>query len=193
MRAFSEQIAREGPDRVAHQEAADSDARFCALVERQARFVFRVAHALLRKVHDAEDVVQETFVKVYRGGKWESVENERAFLATVAWRIAVERLAKRRREKPSEMPVWEMQSRDADPEQNAIRASWNRVVHGVMDGLPEELRQPLALSTVEDLNSREIARVMRIPEGTVRTRLMRARQLLRAKLSALMEGRYEGR
>jgi len=178
---------------VAHQEAADSDARFCALVERQARFVFRVAHALLRKVHDAEDVVQETFVKVYRGGKWESVENERAFLATVAWRIAVERLAKRRREKPSEMPVWEMQSRDADPEQNAIRASWNRVVHGVMDGLPEELRQPLALSTVEDLNSREIARVMRIPEGTVRTRLMRARQLLRAKLSALMEGRYEGR
>ena len=51
-----------------------------------------------------------------------------------------------------------------------------------MDALPEELRQPLALSTVQELNSREIAAILDIPEGTVRTRLMRARQLLKQKL-----------
>jgi RNA polymerase sigma-70 factor (ECF subfamily) len=53
------------------------------------------------------------------------------------------------------------------------------------------LRQPLALSTVEELNSREIAKAMEISEGTVRTRLMRARQVLKQKLAAVIEGRYE--
>jgi RNA polymerase sigma-70 factor (ECF subfamily) len=60
----------------------------------------------------------------------------------------------------------------------------------LIDALPEELRQPLALSTVEELNSQEIAQVMGIPEGTVRTRLMRARQVLKQKLSALMAGHH---
>ena len=61
----------------------------------------------------------------------------------------------------------------------------------MIDALPEELRQPLALSGVEELSSREIAKVMGIPEGTVRTRLARARQILRQKLSALKAGLYE--
>ena len=58
----------------------------------------------------------------------------------------------------------------------------------LIDGLPEELRQPLTLSTIQELTSSQIAVVMNIPEGTVRTRIMRARQLLREKLTA-MEGR----
>ena len=68
------------------------EASFAGLVERQSRFVFRVAYALLRNSHDAEDAVQETFLKLYRGGAWEAIENERAFLARVAWRIAVDKL-----------------------------------------------------------------------------------------------------
>ena len=60
-----------------------------------------------------------------------------------------------------------------------------------MDALPEELRQPLALSTVEEMTSREISQMMGIAEGTVRTRLMRARELLKKKLTALAERRYE--
>ena len=63
-------------------------------------------------------------------------------------------------------------------------------VHRLIDALPEELRQPLALSTVQELNSREIAAILDIPEGTVRTRLMRARQLLKEKLAAQLEVRY---
>jgi len=72
-----------------------------------------------------------------------------------------------------------------------ISADWNAIVHRLVDALPEELRQPLALSTVQELKSREIADVMGIAEGTVRTRLMRARQILKQKLAGLMEGRYE--
>jgi len=64
-------------------------------------------------------------------------------------------------------------------------------VHWLIDSLPEELRQPLALSV--DLNSREIAAAMGVPEGTVRTRLMRARAMLREKITAMEERRYAGR
>jgi len=59
-------------------------------------------------------------------------------------------------------------------------------------GLPEDLRQTLELSTVQELNSAEIAEVMKIPEGSVRTRLFRARKQLKEKLAVLLEGRKHG-
>ncbi len=159
---------------------------FAALVTRQSRFVFRVAYSVLRNTHDAEDAVQETFLKLYRGRKWIDVENERAFLARVAWRIAVDR---RPRRNPAE-PVLDLQSGEADPEHAAIAANRIEAVHGLIDALPDELRLPLALSTVDEMKSHEIAAVMGIPEGTVRSRLSRARQVLRQKLIALDAGSY---
>jgi RNA polymerase sigma-70 factor (ECF subfamily) len=60
-----------------------------------------------------------------------------------------------------------------------VTADWNAAVHRLVDALPQELRQPLALSTVEEMNSREIAQAMGIAEGTVRTRIMRARRILK--------------
>jgi RNA polymerase sigma-70 factor (ECF subfamily) len=68
------------------------------------------------------------------------------------------------------------------PEDAMVSADWSAAVHRLVDALPEELRQPLALAAVEELNSREIAQVMGIAEGTVRTRIMRARQMLKQKL-----------
>lgn len=149
------------------------------LVHRQARFVFRVAYAVLRNAEDADDVVQETFLKLHRTGRWKGIENERAFLARAAWRIAVDR---RPRAGRNEAYDPDMPSREASPEHLAMTAQRHAAVHKLVDSLPEELRQPLALSTVEELNSREIAEILGIPEGTVRTRLMRARQILKQKL-----------
>jgi len=171
---------------LAEEEGASSDERFAALVRRQARFIFRVAYSVLRNAHDAEDVVQETFLKLYRGRTWEGMVDERAFLARAAWRIAVGRLPKARMEETdSDIPAG-----GENPEQSAITADWNATVHRLMEALPEELRQPLALSAVEELQSGEIAVVMGIPEGTVRTRLMRAREILKQKLGVLKEGRH---
>ena len=69
----------------------DEEAAFTALVQRQSRFVFRVAYAVLLNAHDAEDAVQETFLKLYRNGGWQHAENEQAFLARAAWRVALDR------------------------------------------------------------------------------------------------------
>jgi len=183
-------VAIREPGLSAREEAAAQEHRFAALVERQSRFVFRVAYALLRNSHDAEDAVQETFLKLYRGGAWEAIENERAFLARVTWRIAADRLRKVRHE-PLD-PELELRG-GTSPEEAAVTADWKAAVNRLVDALPQDLRQPLALSTVEEMSSREIAQVMGIAEGTVRTRIMRARQILKQKLAGLMEGRYEKR
>lgn len=160
---------------------------FAALVERQSAFVFRIAYSVLRNHYDSDDVVQETFLKLYRTRKWEGINNERAFLARAAWRTAVDRLPKVKVGiLGSDLP-----SNCDDPERAIITADWNATVHRLIDALPEDLRQPIALSTVEELKSHEIAAIMGIPEGTVRSRLSRARQILKQKLGALKAGPHE--
>lgn len=183
---FPLQIAFQEPRLTKEQEAAACDDPIAGLVKRQARFIFRVAYSVLRNVQDAEDVVQETFLKIHRSRRWNSMVDEKAFLARTAWRIVVDRLPNTR----VAALDFDVPSGRENPEQTAITADWNATIHRLVDALPEELRQPLALSTVDEFNSHEIAQVMEIPEGTVRTRLMRARQVLKQKLGALMAGHH---
>lgn len=171
----------------------DPDAEFTALVHRQSRFVFRVAYAVLLNSHDAEDAVQETFLKLYRNRGWEHAENERAYLARIAWREAVN--LRPRHSQPSvsrrePLEPDEATSHQPGPEQVLLSANQHSIIHAMIDALPEELRVPLALSAFDELRSPEIGAIVGIPEGTVRTRLLRARQILRQKLASLEESRY---
>ncbi len=181
-----------------HVLTTDEEAEFTALVQRRSRFVFRVAYAVLLNPHDAEDTVQEVFLKLYRNGGWRGAQNEQAFLARVAWRAAVDR---RRASKPSaaasEVPSAPGSEPDPvapqpGPEQAMLAANQHAVVHALIDALPDELRLPLVLSATEELSSREIGSILRVPEGTVRTRLHRARQLLRDRLANL-DSRHQAR
>jgi len=161
------------------------------MVLRASRFVFRVAYAVLLNAHDAEDAVQETFLKLYRNGGWRGMENERAFLARTAWRVAQDsrrHLAGfRERETGAEGRV-DMDAEHAsllpNPEEATMDHDRERRIHVMIDALPEDLRLPLVLSSLEEMNSREIGGILSIPEGTVRTRIQRARQMLREKLAA---------
>ena len=165
---------------------------FAGLVERQWRFAYRVAWAVLRNAADAEDAAQEAFLKILRAEAWRGLREERAFVARTVWRAAVDALrskaARGTRDEPEE--DWTAMVEDArpDPEATAVAANWEAAVHRLIDSLPEELRQPLALSA--EMNSREIAAALGIAEGTVRTRLMRARQILREKMATVEERRY---
>jgi RNA polymerase sigma-70 factor (ECF subfamily) len=161
----------------------DEEAEFTTLVQHQSRFVFRVAYAVLLNAHDAEDVVQETFLKLYRNRGWQGV----------AWRIAVDRRPR------SSQPTWpaleddgtdDRPSPDPSPEQALLFSNQQAMVHSMIDALPEALRLPLVLSAFEELNSREIGGILGIPQGTVRTRLQHARQLLHQKLTNIQESRY---
>jgi RNA polymerase sigma-70 factor, ECF subfamily len=180
--ATAHPISVKETDRLQADERTASDEEFSLLVYRQHRFVFRVAFALLRNAHDAEDIAQETFLKLYRNGRWHGIRDERAFLARAAWRLALD-LRRAPVLDAADVEADAMPSRTASPEQQAMSAGSAAAIHRLIDALPEELRQPLVLAGIDEMTSREIAAVMGIPEGTVRTRLMRARQLLKEKLA----------
>lgn len=161
--------------------SAADEKQFSLLVERRSRFAFRIAYAILRNVADAEDVVQDTFLKLFRNGAWRSVQDEKAFLACAVWRMAVDR-----RRKPNIEDDAARASLNQDsPELAVIEADRKRTAYALIDALPEKLRQPLVLFATEELGTREIAAVLSIPEGTVRRRIMRARGILKEKLERL--------
>jgi RNA polymerase sigma-70 factor (ECF subfamily) len=131
-----------------------------------------------RNRHDAEDVAQEAFLQLLRGGRWWQIEDERGYLARVTWRLAV-----RRKTRPAEeeLPP-QLYSAAANPEAEAIDADLEAWLHSRIDQLPEKLRQPLALAALGDWKLVEIAEILGLPEGTVRRRIHTARQKLKQEL-----------
>ncbi len=158
------------------------------LVRQHARFVFQVAYSVLRNREDAEDAAQETFLRLLRKqGDLSRIAAPRLWLARVAWRCAVDR-AKKRREQPLDDTVIEqLPATSAGAEQVAMERQMKALLEQMVVGLPRELRDVVRLSTVEELSSADVAVLLEIPEASVRTRLFRARQLLREKMLAAME------
>jgi RNA polymerase sigma-70 factor (ECF subfamily) len=174
---------------VSGKNETSCDETFASLVNRQSRFAFRVAYSILRNTQDSEDAMQETFFRLYRSRAWETMEDEKAFIARVAWRVAIDRRRKTHAALPS--PPFEFPANTENPEQSAIAADRKQALNRMIEALPDELRQPLVLSTIDELTSQQIASVLGIPEGTVRSRASRARQLLKQKLSAFIGGSHE--
>ncbi len=161
-------------------EATNEFAALEIIVRDHARFVFKVAYGVLRNSHDAEDVVQEVYLRVHRSDI-KAVEDVRAWLAKVAFRLAIDRARKQQELGPSEI---ETASAEPDAEHLAIHRQRVHQVQRLIAALPEELRYPLVLAATEDLNSRQIAGILGITESSVRGRIFRARQILKEKLSA---------
>jgi RNA polymerase sigma-70 factor, ECF subfamily len=168
-------------------ESARRDERFEEMVARQARFMFKVAFGLLRNRQDAEDAVQEAFLKLYRTDGWQRMENEKGFLARTVWRVALDHLPRATEHmlNVSEMQLEATGGAGLSPEQRAMNEDERSTLRRLIDGLPEELRQPLVLSSIEEMTSGQVAEVMGIPEGTVRTRVMRARAELKRRFTAM--------
>ena len=162
------------------------------LVRQHARLVYRIAYAVLRRHHDAEDATQETFVRVLRyGRKLAGVDDPKTWLARIAWRVAVDRSKQygRRREIPlenSEQPVEEVVSSGVPADEAMLGTQFGAVLEKLIAALPEKLREPLILSTIEEMSPREVAATLGINEAAVRSRVFRARQILREKLAGLV-------
>lgn len=160
----------------------DGEDEFAALelsVRQHARFVFKVAYGVLRNSHDAEDVVQEVFLRIHRAGTRE-VRDLPAWLATIAFRVAIDR-----KRKPEGLDIAQVELAASAPNAERIAIHRQQIdrVHRLIAALPEDLRFPLVLSAIEELNSRQIGEVLGIPESSVRGRILRARQILKDKLA----------
>jgi RNA polymerase sigma-70 factor (ECF subfamily) len=181
----------DGAGEVVAIDAKERDRRFAEMAERQARFMFRVAHGLLRSVQDAEDAVQEALLKLYRSDGWLHMENEKAFLARTVWRVGLDVVARRPRgtEPLEDKAGREFAAGGESAEESLVGHGERELLRRLIEALPEELRQPLVLSAIEEMTSREVAMAMGIPEGTVRTRVMRARGELKRRFEAMRKTR----
>jgi RNA polymerase sigma-70 factor (ECF subfamily) len=169
------------------------------LVQQHSRLVYRIAYAVLRSHHDAEDATQETFVRVLRySHKLARVEDHKTWLARIAWRVAVDRNRQqgRKREIPlddPEKPLPEVASSDARADDALHGAHLSDVLERMIAALPEKLRQPLILSTIEEMSPREVAATLGINEAAVRSRVFRARQILRERLVGRTSRKWVGK
>ncbi len=176
-----------GASGVAVAHAAE-DAGFADIVERNAGFLYRVAYSLLRNAHDAEDAVQECLLKLHRTGGWRGMNDEKAFLARACWRAALDRLPRKGVDFTDAAAAQDLADVGLSPEASAVERSQAAHLHRLIDRLPLELREPLLLSGFEEFNSREVGEMLGIPEGTVRTRLKRAREELRRQWQLSQRG-----
>jgi RNA polymerase sigma-70 factor (ECF subfamily) len=168
-----DETAESGEDR------AERELALARLVAEHARLLYRVAYSVLRHAEDAEDAVQDALVKLVRGESWRAMENERAFLAKTVWRVALDRRNARAVGVDDAGVVQRIEDGRPSPERAVAEGDERGLMGELIDALPQELRQTILLSAIEELSSREIGEVMGVPEGTVRTRLMRARGLLK--------------
>src|SRR5580765_9010910 len=133
------------------------------MVRQHSRLVYRIAYAVLRQHHEAEDATQETFLRVLRySSKLAAVEDSKTWLARIAWRVAVDRSQRRglRQEIPLDQP--EQQTREvvsphASADQTIQGTQVSAVLEKLIAALPEKLRAPLILSAIEEMTPREIA------------------------------------
>jgi RNA polymerase sigma-70 factor (ECF subfamily) len=172
----------------ARDEKIAHDSAFSALVDRHARLMYQIAYSLLRNSQDAEDAVQEAFLKLYRSASWRRMNDEKAFLARTVWRVALDRMPRAQQESLDESHG-QFAVKEDSPETRVIRKAQAGYLRKLIDALPENLGQVLVLSAIEELSSREVALLIGIPEGTVRTRLMQAREELRRRFNAANRSR----
>jgi RNA polymerase sigma-70 factor (ECF subfamily) len=174
------------------------------LVADHSRMVFRIAYSILRNHHDAEDAAQECFLRVWKQkDRLSEVSNTKTWLARIAWTTALDK--RRTSRKMVSLSVVSLSDEQSGAEleqsipdlavaadQQLASAQMQQMLERLIAGLPEDLRNTLELSTIQELNSAEIAEVMKIPEGSVRTRLFRARKQLKEKLAVLLEVKKHG-
>jgi len=165
---------------------AEEDA-LALLVSEYAPTLYRVAFSVLRNPADAEDAVQEAFLRVLRHrDTLGEVRDRRVWLIRIVWNIVLDR-KRRAKTRPETDDVAELvrvlPSTGLSAEQVAAAAQHHAHVLACVEQLPAKERQVLLLSAFEELSSVEIATVLGITESSVRSRLFRARNLMAGLLN----------
>ena len=156
-------------------------ALFEILVRRYNQRVYRAVRAVLRTDDEVEDVMQQAYLSAFTHlGQFA----ERAQFSTWLIRIAVnEALARLRKRGRAEWEMPEMESREPNPEQQAQTSEIRTLVESELDALPATYRTVLVLRDVEGLSTAEAAEALGVSDDVVKTRLHRARGMVRDGLA----------
>lgn len=172
---------------------------FGELVARYQMRLYNLAYRILHSHEEAEDVVQETFLNVFRALPNFKGDRFSPWVYKIASNLCLDFLRRRRPNTVSlDAPVGEdgemireIPDEAGLPEETALAEALGLDIQKAIDSLPPKYRAVIVLRHVEDLTYEEIADILNLPLGTVKTRLFRAREMLRARLAD--GGRAPGR
>jgi RNA polymerase sigma-70 factor, ECF subfamily len=176
--------------------ARNNEATFETIMRRHNGRLFRVARAILKDDAEAEDALQEAYIDAYRNiGKFRGDANLWTWLTRIVINQALGRLRRKKRDGVV-VPFATLQGDDQEheesavsdtrtdsPETAAMRADIRRLLEQKLDELPVAFRTVFIMREVEEMTVEETAACLSIPSATVRTRLFRARALLRESLA----------
>jgi RNA polymerase sigma-70 factor (ECF subfamily) len=165
-----------GLDRALEQE-------FEARLVESSTLAVRVAYSVLHHREDAEDVAQEAFARAYRAfAQLRDRERFRAWLVRMTWRLAINRWRADRRRSARETAHAETVCPEPTTEEAIDRRRRAAELWRAIDALPEKLRIVILLASIEGHDVAEVASLLRLPVGTVKSRLFLARQRLKEQL-----------
>jgi RNA polymerase sigma-70 factor (ECF subfamily) len=178
-------------------------ARYEAIVQRYARHVYNIAYRMVGNEADARDLSQEAFLRVYRAlRRVEPGAPLESWLYRIISNLYIDLLRKRPRARmesldlPVETPRGEVLREFSDlassPEAIIEREQLDNAVQRALGTLSDDLRLVVVLSDVEGYSYEEIATMLHVPLGTVKSRLHRARHVLQQRLGPYVEARRRG-
>lgn len=157
-----------------------------ALVSEYSGTLYRVAFSISRNAAEAEDMVQETFLRVLRHrDRLPEIRDARVWLIRITWNLVLDR-KRRQKTRPENEDISDLArvlpAKELRADQVVIAAQRHARVLELIDQLPAKERQALLLSALDELSNAEIASVLKVTESSVRSRLFRARRDLAEKL-----------
>ena len=159
---------------------------FEARLADSSTLAFRVAFSVLRQREDAEEVAQEALAKAYRNfRRLRDRDRFRAWLVRLTWRLALDRQRAERRRLMRE--TWTLGSGPESVATTVLANERAQQLWAAIDALPEKLRIVVVLAGIEGHNEREVARLLNLPQGTVKSRLFLGRQRLKEALRWMIE------
>lgn len=171
---------------------AGDEKAYRELVERYQAQVYHLALRMVRRAEDAEDLTQETFVRMFRAlSRYDPTRPFAAWLFTIASRLCIDHIRRRkvgtmsltRREWDSEEEYeLELEDPGPGPEEVTSRNEEERRTADLIDSLPAHYRIVVVLRHQQDLSYEEIAEALQLPLGTVKARIHRARALLKIRI-----------
>ena len=156
---------------------------FEACLAESGTVAFRVAFRILRRREDAEDVSQEAVIRAMQ--RFDTVRDRsrfRAWLVRVAWRLALDRRRSEFRRAGRDTHLVSTGIVEPDAERELIARERAAHIRAIVDQLPERLRDPLVLGNMEGRSLEEVATLLQLPAGTIKSRSFEARQRVKRRL-----------
>jgi RNA polymerase sigma-70 factor (ECF subfamily) len=187
------------PDSLIERCLSGDEAAWETIVRQNWRKVFNVAYKFVGKHDEAEDLTQDIFLKIFKAlGSFDRRANFRTWIISISRNLCIDHYRSVRKERQTiarEVDAGDLQpaSTERGPYQSAEHQSLRALLHRALHALPKTLRTAVVLRDLQELSYQEIADRLRLPEGTVKSRINRGRIELARQLRRLQDNQPTGR